>query len=678
MEKEKLIAQLRARLEEANDAYREGKPIMSDREYDTLEHHLMRLDPSNDWFNRGVNDKTPETRKFRLPYPLMSLSKVKSIEEVKEWFYSMVPADKADRVTIIATPKFDGLSAYVSKNLCATRGDGYVGQMFLGQAMNILDMPSVIEEGVAIRGEVLFTSGNWKKFQTLHPEAKSPRNSAVGLINGDYDSGKRKEYGLLSIRPYEILGSSKSKSEQLAILDDMIRDHRNITPRAIYTINQITEEELYRMFNVWRKSYPIDGIVLDIDNAEYRKGNYPNGNPKYSIAYKHPSFSDTAEVVIKDVERNVNRKGIVTPVITFDPVNLANADVSRVNGVNMKYVFDWKLFPGVKVTVVRSGEVIPKIVAVNGIQIPFRENYSSQKEYQKAYLKALDMRFHQEEYESLTHPQDWRYCPDCGHHLKWDGVNMICENPDCKEKQIQHIVTFFKIIGLENWKEKTFRQLWDANICRSVTDVLSVSPSLVDDISALPGWSEKTAIQFITDVLDLQLKPVSVERFLHATGWFGDLGEKTIGLILKEKSDFLSHIDSNSILNHLPAVIKSLTEVEGVSDITAEQFIEGWNRYLYDIEDQWSIVYRFALEWKPGSPIEGSLSGKTFCMTGFRDKELKAAIEERGGEVVDSLAKSTSVLIVKDKASTSSKMEKARKNGTEILDIESFKNKYLN
>lgn len=670
---EKLVSQLRA----ANDAYREGNPVMSDREYDNIEHQLMKLDPSNEWFRQGVNDKAPDSRKFKLPYPMMSLSKVKSIDEVREWFYSIIPADKADKVTIIATPKFDGLSAYVSKNLCATRGDGYVGQMFLGQAMNILDMPSVEKEGLAIRGEVIFTNENWKRFQKLHPEAKSPRNSAVGLINGDYDKDKRKEYGLLSIRPYEILGSDKSKSEQLAILDYAIRDMRNITPRAIYTINQITEEELYRMFNVWRKSYPIDGIVLDIDNAEYRKGNYPNGNPKYSIAYKHPSFSDAAEVIITDVERNVNRKGIVTPVITFDAVNLANADVSRVNGVNMKYVFDWKLFPGVKVTVVRSGEVIPKIVAVNGIQIPFKENYTSQKEYQRAYLRALDMRFHQEEYESLTHPQDWRRCPDCGHRLKWDGVNMICDNPDCKEKQIQHIVTFFKIIGLENWKEKTFRQLWDANICRSVSDVLSVGEGLVNEIASLSGWSEKTSLQFIEDITDLQLKPVPVERFFHATGWFGDLGEKTIGLILKERSDFLAHIDPDNILNSLSEIMGSLVKVEGVSEITAAQFIEGWNRYLIDIGDQWAVTFRFNLIWKKETSNDGPLKGKTFCMTGFRDKDLKSSIEEKGGEVVDSLSKTTSVLIVKDISSTSSKMEKAKKNGTEILDIESFKNKYL-
>ena len=362
MEKEKLIAQLRAQLEEANDAYREGKPIMSDREYDTLEHQLMRLDPSNDWFNRGVNDKTPETRKFRLSYPMMSLDKVKSIDEVREWFYSIVPEDKAADIAIIATPKFDGLSAYVSKNLCATRGDGYVGQMFLGQAMNILDMPSVVEEGVAIRGEVIFTSGNWKKFQTLHPEAKSPRNSAVGLINGDYDKDKRKEYGLLSIRPYEILGSDKGKLEQLAILDSMTRDHRNTTPRKIYTIGQLNEEALFKLFTEWRQQYPIDGIVLDIDNAEYRTEHNANGNPKYSIAYKHPSFSDTADVVIKSVERNVNRKGVITPVIEFDPVNIANADISRASGVNMKYVFDWKLFPGAKVRIVRSVKIARSVV----------------------------------------------------------------------------------------------------------------------------------------------------------------------------------------------------------------------------------------------------------------------------------------------------------------------------
>ena len=678
MEKEKLIAQLRAQLEEANDAYREGKPIMPDREYDTLEHQLMRLDPSNDWFNKGVNDKTPETRKFKLPYSMMSLDKVKSIDEVREWFYSIVPEDKAADIAIIATPKFDGLSAYVSKNLCATRGDGCVGQMFLGQAMNILDMPSVVEEGVAIRGEVIFTSGNWKKFQTLHPEAKSPRNSAVGLINGDYDKDKRKEYGLLSIRSYEILGSDKGKLEQLVILDSMTRDHRNTTPRKIYTIDQLNEEALFKLFTEWRQQYPIDGIVLDIDNAEYRTEHNANGNPKYSIAYKHPSFSDTADVVIKSVERNVNRKGVITPVIEFDSVNIANADISRASGVNMKYVFDWKLFPGVKIRIVRSGEVIPKIVAVNGVSIPFRENYSSQKEYQKAYVAALGERFRQEEYDSLTHPQNWKQCPVCGKKLSWNGANMMCENPECPEKEISHIAKFFEIIGLEGWKEKTFRQLYNEKLIHSVYDVLTIDTAGIDIIKRLPGWSEKSAIQFVEDILDLQLKPVPVEKFFHATGWFGDLGEKTIGLILREKGEFLGNIDVNNMINMVTEITETLEEVEGVSMITAISFMEGWTKYLTEIEDQDSIVWRFAFLSDDRKSNKGPLKDKIFCMTGFRDKDMKAAIEERGGEVVDSLTKSTSVLIVKDMTSTSSKMEKARKNGTEILDIESFKNKYLN
>ena len=79
------IAALVEQLKAANDAYRSGKPFLSDREYDELEKTLLRLDPQNDWFKKGVQDATPKSRKVELPFPMMSLNKVKTMQELIAW-----------------------------------------------------------------------------------------------------------------------------------------------------------------------------------------------------------------------------------------------------------------------------------------------------------------------------------------------------------------------------------------------------------------------------------------------------------------------------------------------------------------------------------------------------------------------------------------------------------------
>ena len=64
------------------------------------------------------------------------------------------------------------------------------------------------------------------------------------------------------------------------------------------------------------------------------------------------------------------------------------------------------------------------------------------------------------------------------------------------------------------------------------------------------------------------------------------------------------------------------------------------------------------------------LSGKSCCMSGGgpRPREvLKAELVANGAVWNDSVSRTTQVLIVSDKTSTASKLEKARKNGTTIM-----------
>ena len=52
-------------------------------------------------------------------------------------------------------------------------------------------------------------------------------------------------------------------------------------------------------------------------------------------------------------------------------------------------------------------------------------------------------------------------------------------------------------------------------------------------------------------------------------------------------------------------------------------------------------------------------------------------IVELGGVVSDGVTKTTNCLVVKDITSNSSKIQKAMKNGIEILEIDTFREKYL-
>jgi DNA ligase (NAD+) len=73
------------------------------------------------------------------------------------------------------------------------------------------------------------------------------------------------------------------------------------------------------------------------------------------------------------------------------------------------------------------------------------------------------------------------------------------------------------------------------------------------------------------------------------------------------------------------------------------------------------------------SRSSGSLQGKKYVFSGFRNEEWKDIIEASGGKVVSTISKETSVLVVKDIGSSSSKTQKARELGVKIMDIDEFK-----
>lgn len=658
------IQELKRKLKLANDAYRKGSPIMYDEEYDSLENDLREKSCDDEWFKKGVNDETPKDRAFKMPFSMMSLDKVKTIEALKSW------AAKFPDSTLIITPKYDGLSVGLSREGAWTRGDGVIGQDCTRHVKDISMRPDV-DDNTIIRGEIIIDNRAWNTFKENNPTAKSQRNSATGLINGDYDAKRKDDYNCLRIMPYEIMGSELNKDKQLL-------KYFNMEFVKVKDVNKITEKFLFELFNKWRKKFPIDGLVIDINESVYRKGNEANGNPSYSIAYKHPSFSERKDGIIDHIERNVNRDGIITPVVVLkEPINISGADILKVSAINMRYVQDWGLYPNTKVTIVRSGEVIPKIVTVENVDIPFKENFLKYSTYDLAYLSAIQLRQMQlfkaikDKLTGCTDiNRDTRYdymfetCPICGSSLskvmtdEGEWCDVICKNVNCEGRLFSRISKFFKICGIDGFGEKTFNSLVSGGLIeRTPFEVFSLT---YDNLIELDGWGEVSVNKFIFEIDKLRTELPFV-KFLHATGWFSDLGEKTLQKIL-----------ANDGWNKTE---DELIKIEGVQKITANKFRDGVAAYLEN-EELINSIFTFKKEDEV-MERKGKLNGMVVCMTGFRDKDLVNNIIELGGVVGDGVTKATTCLIVKDATSNSSKIQKAMKNGIEILEIDTFREKYL-
>ncbi len=68
----------------------------------------------------------------------------------------------------------------------------------------------------------------------------------------------------------------------------------------------------------------------------------------------------------------------------------------------------------------------------------------------------------------------------------------------------------------------------------------------------------------------------------------------------------------------------------------------------------------------------GRFSGMIVVMTGFRDDNIKQFVINNGGDVKDNVSGNTTLVIVKDSSSTSSKVETARQKGIKILTKDEF------
>ena len=307
-------------LDYASQRYYAGQPIISDDEFDKLAeaHNYERVGTPS------VRDGVPHA------FSMYSLQKCYVGEKPV-----VLNGETAE------TLKIDGAAAaltYVNRKyvLGLTRGDGKRGQDITEKIRHLV--PTEIDRDglVQITGEI-----------AAPKSIPNARNYAAGALNlKDIEEIKSRD---LTFIAYGVSPMIKPTwLEEMGWLET--QDFLDISTYS------------YLVSEGWNsKEFPTDGKVFRLnDNAAFEAAGYTSKHPRGAYALKERQ--EGVVTVLKDVVWQVGRTGVVSPVAILQPVMVGEALVQRATLHNHKYIQELNLELGCSVEIIRSGEIIPRVV----------------------------------------------------------------------------------------------------------------------------------------------------------------------------------------------------------------------------------------------------------------------------------------------------------------------------
>lgn len=617
-----MIKDLVSKIIKANEAYRIGNPIMSDSEYDQLVDELNLLDPHNDIFGTIGYQITDESRKRRLPIPMASMNKVKTLDEIRDWFRLKNIASCSQ---LVITPKYDGLSLCVNEitGEAWTRGDGEIGQKsdehYKLIKNKFFDWKELSENGFVTEPNpdfqlpFIFTFGEVmmpKKvfIEKYAEEFANPRNLVAGLLNSKEVTEPLKDLVYIKYGAQTLNNKFEFKSD---ILNELNKGQVVKVPYDTTFIDKVTEDYLFELFKKWSVDFEIDGLIIEVNHLGVQKDlgrETSSNNPCWARAYKSPQFEQTAETEIIGISWNISKQGHLKPTLHVNSVKLDGVTVSNVTGNNARFVKDLGLGIGAKVLIKRSGMVIPIIYEV-----------TQPVEFQMPNIPNID----------------WND----------NGVELITL-AETEEQRFKQLVSFFDILEAESFGEGVIKQLWDSGYT-TVKDILNLKTS---DLEKIDRFGKRKAT-IVYNSIQSCVKGVSLSKLQHATGIFKGLGSKKLAL--------LEHFTTKP-------TVSDILSIDGFADISAQSYIDGYDKFFEFIKELPITIE----EKKESVKTSSDLDGTQFVFTGVRRADLEQIIESKGGKIGSSVSKNTTHLIMKAIGSGSSKEKKAVELGVKIMTVE--------
>ncbi|HUI92055.1 MAG TPA: NAD-dependent DNA ligase LigA [Chitinivibrionales bacterium] len=632
--------------------YGRGESLVSDREYDELYARLVKLEQQHPGLitpdsptQRVASDLTREFAKVKHSVPMMSIENTYAEPEVREWIERVQKLLSGQKVSFVGELKVDGVASslvYEKGRLASgvTRGDGVTGDDVTANVRTVRSVPLLLDarESLEVRGEVYMTFEDFRRLNDALVEngqkpMQNPRNTTSGTLKllDPREVARRN----LSFAAYFLLSKTHTKShlENLAFLETLG------FPVVIHSKRLVSADEVVEFLEGWNKKrhdldFPVDGVVVKVDSIAQQEqlGNTAK-SPRWVIAYKYQP--ETAITRLIEIEPNVGRTGVVTPVAKLEPVLLAGTTIRNATLHNYDEIRRLDVRVNDYVSIEKGGEIIPKITAV------VREKRPS----------------HSKPYEEPSS------CPSCGAKLVRlkEEVALRCVNNSCPAQLFASLTHFVSrgAMNIEGLGPALITKLLDASQIKNVADLFTLEK---DRLAELEGMGEKSAANIVA-ALEASKKN-TLDRLLHGIG-IRMVGAQTARVLAQEVRDIGDLFD-------MP--VEKLEALPNIGPQVAQSV-----RSFFDREQNQRLVQRLRslgvnCKGMEKPKADAAFAGKTFVLTGglakFTREEAQRLIEERGGHASGSVSKKTDYVVAGGEPG--SKYEKAKSLGVKIVTEEEF------
>jgi len=347
-----------------------------------------------------------------------------------------------------------------------------------------------------------------------------------------------------------------------------------------------------------------------------------------------PSRRRTA--LIKDIEAQVGRTGVLTPVAILEPVHIGGVEVTHVSLHNQDGIDRKDLRVGDRVVVERAGDVIPHVV---------KTVTSKRSGHEKKYHLP-------------------RTCPSCGGKVsqpKGEAVTR-CTNSSCPARLMQSIQHFGskKTLDIDGLGEKLVDQLVGEQKVESPADLFDLR---ADDVASLERMGKKSA-QNLIDAIDEARRNVTLPQLMYGLG--------------------IPHV-GRAVAGNLARHFGSIDDLAGASENDLAK-LDGMGRTMASVIAQWfgndrnrRLIRRLRQHGidPKARRAGGRLDGKTLVITGSLDsmtrEEAEDAIRAQGGKAASSASNQTDYLVV-GSSPGDAKLHDAEEHDTQRIGEQQFRN----
>ncbi len=605
--------------------YYQGRPEISDHEYDTYEDELKKIAPKSPALNI-VGTVVTNNAKVKHATKMLSLNKTYKTEELISW--------KAEH-DIVSMYKIDGVSCsliYKGGELVIgkTRGDGSAGENITSKVVWTNSIPKEIKSKnkLEVRGELYCTEADFfhlsdEMVSIGLDKPSSQRNIVAGLI------GRKENLELcryLTFKAFELIDETTKLATEIEKHAELVRNEFSVLDIALHKNTKDIERSIdeAKLF-MSEGDFQIDGLVFAYNEiAMHRELGETAHHPRYKMAFKF--MGESKQTTIEDISWQVSRNGILTPVANVAPVEISGAKISRVTLHNFGLVRQFELKSGDKIEIIRSGEVIPKFLSV---------------------IKNSNNEF--------TIPNK---CPSCNEKVEIEDIRLICKNKKCPAVVKESILNFIQKIGIDDLSSKRLEEMMNNNLISTIDDLYKLE---AEELLKLDKVKDKLANKLLGSIENS--KSADLITFLSALGISGGAYNKC-EKVVRAGFDTIEKLKSMTS--------EKLREVDSFAEKSSVEFVRSINEKMELVDNLITLGFSFEEVVK----AQTKLTDKKICITGSLSEKrslIEARIRDAGGITVGSVSKNTDFLLTNETEAKSSKYKKAESLGITIVSEEGLK-----